>query len=153
MGPVPGTRSDRKLLVVTGLGVVLAGTLFAGVVLFATSHSSPSPDSNKPLFLGLEAAKKSEIKDGGPLHRQPVRGSGVLARPPGRSSRGLLGAAARHEVRREVEGAAERLRRPVHQGRRSPEQVNQYRVTIGSRDGSPKNSVFVDLHTVIPATG
>jgi hypothetical protein len=33
------------------------------------------------------------------------------------------------------------------------EQLDRYRLIIGSRDGSPRNSVFVDLRETTPAPG
>jgi hypothetical protein len=149
---VPGTRSDRQLLVVTGLFVILAGALFAGVLLLATDHSSPEPDSRKPLFLGLEAAKKGEIRDGGPLYTANPFGDPAfwLDLQDGHLvAYSVLLPDTSCVVKWKAQQNAyvdqcTKAKVPIGH-------MNQYQVTIGSRDGSPKNSVFVDLHTIIPA--
>jgi hypothetical protein len=151
---VSAARSDRKLLLVTGLGVVLAGALFAGVILLATGNGGPTPDSRKPLFLGLEPAKKSQIRSGGPQYTAnpfgdpafwlDLRGGHLVAYS-------VILPDTKHCI---VKWKAQQDAY-VDQCTKSTvavDEMNQYLVTIGPRDGSPKDSVYVDLHTVIPAT-
>ena len=150
---MPAARSDRKLLIVTGLGVVLAGALFAGVILLATTNGSPSPDSRKPLFLGTESSKKREIRSGGPQYTAnpfgdpafwiDLRGGHLVAYS-------VILPGTKHCV---VKWKAQQNAYVDQCSKNtvSLDQMNQYLVTIGPRDGSPKDSVYVDLHTIIPA--
>ena len=46
------TRSDRNLILVTGGAVVLAGLLFAAVIVFATGTSDPAGKAEGPLYIG-----------------------------------------------------------------------------------------------------
>jgi hypothetical protein len=59
-------RSDAKLLVVAALGVIAAGLLVAGVLLFATSRAG-SPTKYQPFDAGVAASIHSDLKDGGPF--------------------------------------------------------------------------------------
>jgi hypothetical protein len=147
-------RSERKLLLITSLGVILAGALFAGVIFLATNNGSPSPDRRKPLFLGLEPAKKSEIRDGGPQYTANPFGDPAFWLDLQGGNLVAYSVILPDTLHCVVKWKAQR---DAYVDQCSNEKVaiedlDQYLVTIGPRDGSPKDSVYVDLHTVIPAT-
>ena len=149
---MPPARDDKRLLIVVGVFVALAGALFAGVILLATSREV---GEKKPLFLGQRPDLVQSIREASPLYfASPFADDGfwldledgtlvayVLERPdPGECT-----------VKwREQRGAyiGECDDEPVDAA-----DLERYPVTIGARGGSPSNSVYVDLRRTIPAPG
>jgi hypothetical protein len=73
---VPASPSDRRLLLVTGAFVVLAGLLVAGLLFLATGGGQATPKPG-PLYIGLESDLRSMIHVGGPLYfAHPFGGTG-----------------------------------------------------------------------------
>ena len=62
---MPPARDDKRLLIVVGTFVALAGALFAGVILLATNRDVGPP---KPLFLGQRSELIERIRDASPLY-------------------------------------------------------------------------------------
>jgi hypothetical protein len=148
---MPAATSDRRLLVLTGGAVVIAALLFAGVLLLATRHNAGTP-SNQPLFLGLEHAKIEEIRNASPQYiANPFGGDGfwldvengklvalVLDRPG--------------EKHCQVKWKAQQdAYLDCHANAVTSRELARYKVTVGSRNGSPAQSVFVNLRKVLPA--
>jgi len=148
---MPATSSDRRLLVVTGGAVVIAAVLFAGVLLLATRHNAGTP-SNQPLFLGIERPKIREIRNASPQYiANPFGGDGfwldvdkgklvalVLNRPGKKSCQVKWKAQLNHYL-------------DCDRNELTSRELDRYQVTIGSRNGSPAHSVFVNLQKVSPA--
>ena len=63
--PVAFSRSDRRVIVVATLAVVLAGVFLAGVLLFATGQNT-SPGKYKPFPAGSASSIRKELESGGP---------------------------------------------------------------------------------------
>jgi len=150
---VPPARSDRSLLIVTGLLVVAAGLVFTAVLFFATGGDT-STGKPAPVFIGLRKGLVDNINEDGPRYQaNPFGGDGfwldvedgelvafVLDSPgPGRCT-----------VKwRESRGAYI----DCHDQPVDPGDLDRYPVIIGSRAGSPDDSVYVDIRTVEPAPG
>lgn len=150
---MPPARDDKRLLIVVGVFVALAGALFAGVILLATNREV---GEKTPLFLGQRRDLTKSIREASPLYfastfrdqdgfwldlEDGTLVAYVLERPdPGECT-----------VKwREQRGAyiGECDDEPVER-----DELDQYPVTIGARDGSPSTSVYVDLRRTIPAPG
>ena len=145
------TTSDRRLLLITGIFLALAGLLFGGVVLIATNRDSPPADARKPLFLGLRDPMTSSIEDGGPLYfANPFGDDGFwvdledhqlvayVLKVPGTNCNVKWKAQQNSYL-------------DCHGAKIDRSELDRYEITIGSRNGTPKTSVFVKLHTTIPA--
>jgi hypothetical protein len=152
MGSVRAPTSDRRLLVITGVFLALAGLLFAGVVLIATNGDAPAADANKPLFLGLRDPLTSSIKDGGPLYfANPFGDDGFwVDLEDGRLVAYILKVPGVRDCSVKWK-AQENSYLDCHRAKIDRSELARYNVTIGSRNGTPKTSVFVDLHAKIPA--
>ena len=148
---VPPTRDDRRLLVITGTFVVLAGVLCAAVLFLATRQGTQT-SANRPLFLGLEQPLTKSIRDASPLYfANPFGGDGfwldlengklvaLVIEPPGASHCPVKWKAQRDAYL------------DCHGNARSSRDLDRYQLTVGSRNGSPKDAVFVDLRKVEPA--
>ncbi len=73
---MPASPSDRRLLLVTGAFVVLAGLLVAGLLFLATGGGQATPKRG-PVYIGLASDLKSMIHVGGPLYfAHPFGGTG-----------------------------------------------------------------------------
>jgi hypothetical protein len=59
------SRSDRRVIVVATLAVVLAGLFLAAVLLLATGQNS-SPGKYKPFSAGNASSIHNDLKNGGP---------------------------------------------------------------------------------------
>ena len=71
------TRSDRNLILVTGGAVVLAGLLFAAVIVFATGTSDPAGKAEGPLYIGPKRDLIRTLDEGSPLYfANPFGGRG-----------------------------------------------------------------------------
>jgi hypothetical protein len=152
MGSVRATTSDRRLLLITGIFVALAGLLFAGVILIATNRDSPAADAGKPLFLGLRDPLTAGITDGGPLYfANPFGGDGFWLDLEDRQLVAYVlqdpGTPDCNVKWKDQESSY----LDCHGAKIARSELDRYQVTIGSRGGSDKTSVFVDLKVVIPA--
>ena len=146
---MPASNSDRRLLVLTGGAVVLAAVLFAGVLLLATNQGAIKKG---PLYFGVDKPIIRSIRTASPRYiANPLGGDGfwfdvengklvalVLNRPGKKNC--VVKWKAQQDTYLDCDGNAVTSR-----------QLDRYKVIIGSRDGSPKNSVFVDLRKVSPA--
>ena len=65
---MPASRSDRQLLVITGVFVAVAGVMVAGVLWFATSRDAASGPAG-PLNVGPRSTLVTQIREhDGPLY-------------------------------------------------------------------------------------
>lgn len=151
MQGVPPNRADRRLLLLTGSFLAIAGVFFAGVLWLATQRNA---SGNGPFFIGLERPLKTHIHEGSPLYfANPGAGDGfwldiedghlvalVLDRP------GSKDCVAKWKDQRDayIDCNGEAL---------ASRDLDHYKVTIGPRNGSPKKSVYVNLRKASPAPG
>jgi hypothetical protein len=153
MPGVPAARDDKRLLVVTGVFVVLAAVLFAGVLLIATNANSGS-QTKKPVFIGLRSQIAKNIRQDGPRYQAnpfgdagfwlDLEGDTLVAYVldvPGHASCVIRWKAQQDEY-------VDCDSNPV-----DPAALDRYAVLLGPREGSPPDSVFVDLRRVLPAPG
>ena len=63
----PQPRSDIKLLLGAGIGVLLGGVVIAAAILAITARGT-GPNIKKPLPFGLESAIHENVRDGGPVN-------------------------------------------------------------------------------------
>jgi hypothetical protein len=148
---VPPARSDRRLLLITGAFVVLAGLLFAAVLFLATRQNTGT-GPKRPLFLGLDAQKRRDIRADGPQYvANPFGGAGfwldiedgtlvalVLDTPaPGSCS-------AKWKAQRDAYV-------DCHGNELTSRDLDRYVITIVPREGSLRNTVYVDVRKVLPA--
>ena len=95
---VPPSSSDRRLLLVTGSCVLLAGLLVGALIFLATGGAQGTP-SPKPVYIGLESDLRTTLNQGPRLYfAHPFGGTGfwldvqdghlvaLVARVPGTSS-------------------------------------------------------------------
>jgi hypothetical protein len=151
MQRVPPSPADRRLLILTGSFVALAGVLVAGILFLATQQGT-STGPRKPLFLGLERPLTKSIRDASPLYfANPFGRDGfwldvedgklvaLVLQPPG-------------VAHCPVKWKAQQNAYVDCDGRRyQSRDLDHYLVTVGSRFGSPKDAVFVDLRKRFPA--
>ena len=152
MRGVPPSRSDRRLLLVTGSFLLVAAVFFTGVLWLATKRNETG---SGPFFIGLERALKTHIHEGSPLYfANPGAGDGfwldiedgqlvalVLDRQAGKRDCAVKW--------KEQQDAFIDCNGDAFQSR----ELDRYRVSIGPRNGSPKRSVYVNLRKVDPAPG
>ena len=151
MPDVPPDRADRRLLLVTGGFLLIAGVFFAGVLWLATQRDDTPSGA---FFIGLERPLKSHIHEGSPLYfANPGAGDGfwldvedghlvalVLARP------GTRHCVVKWKDQRDAYLDCNGNPLQTHQ-------LDRYTLAIGPRNGSPKRSVYVNLHKTSPAPG
>jgi len=141
------SASDRRLIVMTGGALLLAAAFFGGVLVLAT-NSDPGP--RKPVFLGLQDQKRKDIRADGPQYvSNPFGGNGFWLD----LEKGKLVAL---DVDAPGPGYCEvKWKRTTyidcHGDSVTTLDLNRFKVIIGSRDGSPSDSVFVDLRSREPA--
>src|SRR3990172_9504446 len=71
---VPPTRSDRRLLFITGSFLLVAAVFFGGVIWLATQRNQ---STDGPFFIGVERSLKRHIHEGSPLYfSNPGAGDG-----------------------------------------------------------------------------
>ena len=147
---MPPARDDKRLLIVVGVFVALAGALFAGVILLATNRDV---GEKQLLFLGQRRDLVQSISEASPLYfASPFADQDgfwldleggelvalVLDTPaPGRC------AVKWKEQRGDYIDCDDR---PV-----AATDLDRYALRIESRDGSPATSVYVDLRKRVPA--
>jgi len=83
---VPIARTDRRLIAVTALTVVLAAAFFAAVLILASGGGSKHVRETSPLYLGPRTDLKASLDLGSPLYfANPFGGRGFwLDREQGR---------------------------------------------------------------------
>jgi hypothetical protein len=149
---MPPTRDDRRLLVFTGVFVLIAGVLFALVILLATGQQD-APDPSRPFFIGLERQKKEAIREESPQYI-------ANPNPDGEGfwldlEDGELVALVLHRSdaprcfvkwKEQQEGYVDCDGNVL-----SSRQLERYVLIVGARNGSPRGSVYVDLRKKLPA--
>ena len=149
---MPPTRDDRRLLIFTGVFVAVAAVLFAALIYLATNQQD-TPDAKRPFFIGLERSKKKTIReDNSPQYvPDPTGDQGFwLDIEDGKLVALVLHVPGRPNCIvkwRDPRGGYVDCDDNVLQS----EQLDRYKLIIGSRNGSPKGSVYVDLRKVTPA--
>ena len=149
---MPAASDDRRLLLFATVFVVIAGLLVAAAIWFATRRDAVE-GPKKPVFLGLEDVKKKDIRNDGPQY---------VANPFGDAGfwldldRGELVAYVLTIPR--TDGCTVKWVRTAYVDRCTDREIDphtlaQYPVIIGSRDGSPAGSVFVDLRREVQPAG
>jgi hypothetical protein len=75
--PSPGQqrRSDIKVLLAAGIGVLLAGVIIAAAILAIVSRGA-GPDVKKPLAFGLASDQVHNVRTGGPVNIVGPTGDG-----------------------------------------------------------------------------
>lgn len=146
---VPPSRDDRRLLLVTG-SFLLAGAVFAlGVIWLATMRNE---SKEGPFYIGVRGALERSIGKASPLYfANPTAGDGfwldledgtlvalVLDRP------GEKDCVVKWKEQRDAYV-------DCHDDELQAADLDRYKLTIGPRDGSPNNSVYVDLRKISPA--
>lgn len=139
--------SDRRLIVMTGGALLLAAAFFGGVLVLAT-HSDPGP--RKPVFLGLQDQKRKDIRADGPQYvSNPFGGNGfwldledgkLVALDVDAPGPGYCEVKWKRTTYIDCHGDGVTTR-----------DLNRFKVIIGSLEGSPSDSVFVDLRRRRPA--
>jgi hypothetical protein len=150
---VPPSRDDKRLLIVTGAFVALAGLLFGAVLLLATNRST---GEKEPVFLGQRKELVERIEDGSsPLYFASPFGdqNGFwLDLEDGDLVAYVLDTPGADECtvkwRDRRDAYIDCTDTPV-----DPGDLDRYPLSVGSRDGSPGTSVYVDLRRTIPAPG
>jgi hypothetical protein len=147
---VPPSRSDRQLLIVTGSFLLVAAVFFGGVIWLATQRNETKEG---PFFIGLERALKTHIHEGSPLYfSNPGAGDGFWLD----IEDGQLVAL----VLDQQSGAEDCIVKWKEQrdayidcddNELQSTDLARYGLKIGSRDGSPKTAVFVNLRKIEPA--
>ena len=147
---MPPAPQDRRILLVTGGLVVLAGLFFASVLFFATGGGEHTPKP-RPFTIGTQSGLTSEIKDGGPVY---------LANPFGADGFWLdLENRALVAYKLVVPGTTDcRVRwRETHHayvdchGDKVPTAaLDRYQLTVTGQ-GDAKGAVVVDLRVTIPS--
>jgi hypothetical protein len=148
MRNVPPSRSDRQLLLITGTFLAIAAVVAFGLVLLATQRKA---SGDGPFYIGTAGSLERSITKDSPLYfANPTAGDGfwldvedselvalVIDRP------GLKDCVVKWKEQRGayVDCNDEEL---------TSEELDRYKVMIGSRNGSPKDSVYIDLRTVSP---
>jgi hypothetical protein len=151
MWDVPPSRSDRQLLLITATFLAIAAVVALGLVLLATQRNAAG---DGPFYIGTARTLERSITKDSPLYfANPTAGDGfwldvergelvalVIDRP------GLKDCVVKWKEQRGayVDCNDEEL---------ASEELDRYKVTIGSRNGSPKNSVYINLRKVSPAPG
>jgi hypothetical protein len=154
MPVVPPTQDDKRLLIVTGVFVALAGLLFAGVLLLATNRST---GEKEPVFLGQrkELIDRIQEGEGSPLYFASPFGDqdgfwldreggdlvAYVLETPGPGECAVKWRATRNAYI-DCDG------NPI-----DPGELDRYPLAVGSRGGSPRTSVYVDLRRTTPAPG
>jgi hypothetical protein len=147
MPGVPPTRSDRRLLLVTGSFLLVAAVFFGGVIWLATTRDNTPRGA---FFIGLERPLKTHIHEGSPLYfSNPGAGDGfwldiedghlvalVLDRPG--TNNCVVKWKEQQDAYIDCNGKPLQSR-----------DLDHYKLTIGPRHGSPKRSVYVNLHTIL----
>ena len=149
MRNVPPSRSDRQLLILTGTFLAIAAVVAFGLVLLATQRNE---SKEGPFYIGTATSLERSIREDSPLYfANPTAGDGfwldvedgelialVIDRP------GLKDCVVKWKEQRGayVDCNDEEL---------ASEELDRYQVSVGARDGSPENSVYVDLRTTSPA--
>lgn len=147
---VPPSASDRRLLLVTGSCVLLAGLLVGALIFLATGGAEGTP-SPKPVYIGLESDLRTTLNQGPRLYfAHPFGGTGfwldvegghlvaLVARVPGTSSCTV---------------AWKNLSRgyfDCHDRRLSSRQLDRYALQF-PRVGAQQGGVIVDFRRVLPA--
>jgi len=148
---VPPSRSDRQLLLVTGSFLLLAAVFFLGVIWLATIRNE---SKEGPFYIGVRGALERSISKASPLYfANPSAGDGfwldledgalvalVIDRP------GEKDCVVKWKEQRDAYV-------DCHDDELQAAGLDRYKLTIGPRDGSPKNSVYVNLRKVFPAPG
>jgi hypothetical protein len=153
MPDVPPARSDRSLIIVTGIFVVVAGLLFTAVLFLATGGDTAT-GKPAPIFIGAEQGLIDNINEDGPRYfAHPFGGDGFwLDVEDGGLVALVLDApgSQRCTVKwRDPRNAYIDCRgNPI-----DPGNLDRYPVIVGARAGSPDDSVYVDIRTVDPAPG
>ena len=71
------TRADRKLILITSALLILAGVLFAAVLVFATGTDTPRSADDGPLYIGPKRDIVEKLDEGSPLYfANPFGGRG-----------------------------------------------------------------------------
>ena len=153
MPDVPPARSDRSLIIVTGIFVVVAGLLFTAVLFLATGGDTPT-GKPAPIFIGPKKGLVDNINEDGPrYYANPFGHDGFwLDVENGDLVAYVLDTpgAERCTVKwRESRGAYI----DCNDEAVDPGDLDRYPVIIGSRAESPDDSVYVDVRTVDPAPG
>lgn len=147
---MPPTRSDRRLLLVTGSFLLVAAVFFGGVIWLATQRNQPT---DGPFFIGLEGALKTHIHEGSPLYfSNPGAGDGfwldiengqvvalVLDQKPGPKD-----CIVKWKEQRDAYVDCD-------DNELQSTDLERYTLTVEARDGSPKTSVYVNLRKTEPA--
>jgi hypothetical protein len=147
---VPPTRSDRRLLLVTGSFLLVAAVFFTGVIWLATQRND---SKGGPFFIGLERALKTHIHEGSPLYfSNPGAGDGFWLD----IENGQLVALVLDQRAGSEDCIAKwKEQRDAYvdcdDNELQSTDLDRYKLTIGARDGSPKTSVYVNLRKIEPA--
>lgn len=147
------SRADRKLLLATGGALVLAGLLFAAVLVFATAGNDPSHGKVGPLYIGQRRDLVKTLDEGSPLYfANPFGGRGFWL---DREDRELV---ALDVGRPDDPGCSVRWKGRVssyvdcHGARVTRNDLARYEVTVVS-GGPQADGVLVDLRNRLPAPG
>ena len=150
---VPPSRDDRRLLLVTGSFLLVAAVFALGVLWVATARDS---DLTGPIYIGTQRALARNIVEESPrYYAHPDGGDGfwldvedgqlvalVIDRP------GEKNCVVKWKEQQDayVDCNGDELQST---------QLDRYQLTVGPRNGSPKNSVYVNLskRKITPAPG
>ncbi|MBM3673021.1 MAG: hypothetical protein FJW86_12695 [Actinobacteria bacterium] len=150
---MPPSRDDRRLLLVTGSFLLVAAVFALGVLWVATARDS---DLKGPIYLGMRGHLIENIVDESPrYYAHPDGGDGFWLDVEDGQLVALVidvpGTKSCVVKWREQRDAYVDCNDQEHQSA----DLARYRLTVGSRGDSPKNSVYVNLtpKKVSPAPG
>ena len=147
---MPPAPSDRRLLLVTGALVVLAGAVFAAALFFATGGGEAAPKRG-PVYIGLERDLRDRLRQGPRLYfAHPFGGTGFwIDTESGR----LVALVARRPDAASCTVAWRNLDRgyfDCHGHRLRSEQLDRYQLSFPQL-GAEAGGVVVDFRRVLPA--
>lgn len=147
---MPAARSDRRLLLITVLGVIAAGAFFALVLVLASGGGHKKAQPTGPLYLGQRADLKASLDLGSPLYfANPFGGRGFwLDREDGEFVALDVGSAGNPKCSIVWKGRYDTYL--DCKGRHlESDQMARHPVSV-SITGKTKDGVYVDLTTLDP---
>lgn len=147
---MPPSSSDRRLLLVTGSCVLLAGLLVGALIFLATGGAEGTP-SPKPVYIGLESDLRTTLNQGPRLYfAHPFGGTGFWLDVEGGH---LVALVARVPGTPSCTVAWKNLSRgyfDCHGRRLSSRQLDRYALQL-PKVGAQQGGVVVDFRHVLPA--
>ena len=150
---MPPTRSDRRLLIVTTLGLVVAAVLVAVALLVATNDSAAPTSNRRMIYLGPEKSLRESIDLGSPLYvANPFGAEGFWVD----KEDGAI-VALKLTVPGTDHCAVKWKGKPksyvdCHGALVAASELDRYRI-LRLRSGARKGGIVVDLRTLEPAPG